>query len=172
MLMEEALWLAVTTAVEVYLRTMQWLFRWHHLLLRVAALMGNMYLEPCISTEIAELQRTTKEPRSYGIWLQNRAISLLRTGFPFCAQSNFCFPGLSHNAVVADAGTTKDGAFSKTFRRSVVVLGPQVMNVSPYSSTQALEWNAVAVAAGLPGAEHFTQSLNARSRTPSPPPRS
>jgi hypothetical protein len=88
MQMGEARWLVVITVVEVFLRTMQWLSLWHHPLLKVAVRMGSMYSERCISTEIAVLQRTIKEPQSYGILLQNRVMSLRRTGSLFCAQ---CF---------------------------------------------------------------------------------
>ncbi|TEB19255.1 hypothetical protein C9890_0251 [Perkinsus sp. BL_2016] len=103
-----------------------------------------------------------------GTGSQARACCLC--GLAFCSvrntQPNPLFP--NPYILIPATATTRGGAFRKTSTRSFLTFSD--ITISPHSWYQALEWNAIAVAAGLPGAQEFTQSLSARSRSPSPPP--
>jgi hypothetical protein len=74
----------------------------HRLLQIVAVLMGNTFLELCISMGIAVLKPMTEGLPNYGIWQQSRVTLLLRIGFPCCAQhpSRFLlFSFLQHHSL-------------------------------------------------------------------------
>ena len=69
--------------------------------------------------------------------------------------------------IIHSTCTAKAGAWGKIFTRSTFCF---LQCFYPHNRLQAQAWNSIAVSAGLAGAQLFSQSLSARSRTPSPPP--